>query len=191
MKSKDNIVIGIDLGTTNSAIAILGEDGVPHIIPVRGEPTLPSCVGVDPAGKLLVGRTALNQLIARPNDTVLSIKSQMGTNNKTTLGGKEYLPQEISSFILLELKRLAEESLGAPVTSAVITVPAYFEEAQRKATKDAATLAGLDVLRILNEPTAAALAYDADLEGDQTLLVYDLGGGTFDVSVVGVERGLV
>ena len=190
-KDKTSAAIGIDLGTTNSALAVHGEDGVPRILPIRGEPTLPSCVGVDPSGKLLVGRPALNQLVARPNDTVLSIKSLMGSSQKTRLGDSEYLPQEISSFILRELKQQAEAELGHPVTSAVITVPAYFDESQRQATKDAAALAGLEVQRILNEPTAAALAYDADRDGDQTLLVYDLGGGTFDVSVVVVESGVV
>jgi molecular chaperone DnaK len=191
MSKAEPIAIGIDLGTTNSAVAVLGEDGVPRILPIRGEPTLPSCVGIDPAGKLVVGRTALNQLVARPTETILSIKRRMGTEEKTPLGDSAYSPQEISSFILRELKLRAEEALGHPVSGAVVTVPAYFDERQRQATKDAAALAGLEVLRILNEPTAAALAYDADREGDQTLLIYDLGGGTFDVSVVVVEKGIV
>ncbi len=186
-------VIGIDLGTTNSTVAVV-RDGKLEIIPVRGEQTMPSAVGIDPAGKLVIGRAAKNQAISAPENTVLSVKRLMGTDGTVELGGKSYRPEEISALILGELKRAAEEFLGHPVTQAVITVPAFFNERQRLATQDAGKLAGLDVLRIINEPTAAALAYGAgqtDATAGQTLLVYDLGGGTFDVSVVRVEEGVV
>jgi len=186
-------VIGIDLGTTNSTVAVVRE-GQLEIIPVRGERTMPSAVGIDPAGKLVIGRAAKNQAISAPENTVLSVKRLMGTDGTVELGGKSYRPEEISALILGELKRAAEEHLGHPVGQAVITVPAFFNERQRLATQDAGKLAGLDVLRIINEPTAAALAYGAgqtDATSGQTLLVYDLGGGTFDVSVVRVEEGVV
>jgi len=186
-------VIGIDLGTTNSTVAVVRE-GELEIIPVRGERTMPSAVGIDPAGKLVIGRAAKNQAISAPENTVLSVKRLMGTDDTVDLGGKSYRPEEISAIILGELKRAAEEHLGHPVGQAVITVPAFFNERQRLATQDAGKLAGLDVLRIINEPTAAALAYGAgqtDASAGQTLLVYDLGGGTFDVSVVRVEEGVV
>jgi molecular chaperone DnaK len=185
-----NQVIGIDLGTTNSEVAIL-RDGTPEIIPVDGQPIMPSCVGLDRGGQLLVGKSAKNQMVAAPEATILSIKRKMGTREKVTLGEKSFSPEEISSLILHKLKQAAESHLGQPVTQAVITVPAFFDDAQRKATRDAGVLAGLEVLRIINEPTAASLAYDANLEKDQTLLVYDLGGGTFDVSLVVVEHGVV
>jgi molecular chaperone DnaK len=184
------IIVGIDLGTTNSAIAYV-KDGEPEIIPIDGQPTMPSCVGIDPAGKLIVGQPARNMLIAAPESTVLSIKRHMGQDAPVTMGGKSFSPEEISSFILRRLKTEAEKFLGQPVTKAVITVPAFFNEAQRKATQNAGALAELDVVRIINEPTAAALAYEAGHASDQRILVYDLGGGTFDVSVVVVEAGVV
>ncbi|CAN5125480.1 molecular chaperone DnaK [soil metagenome] len=184
------LIVGIDLGTTNSAIACL-RDGAPQIIPIDGQSTMPSCVGISPAGDLLVGQPALNQLVAAPGSTVTSIKRKMGQDLKISLGEKEFSPEEISALILRELKTKAEASLGQPVTKAVITVPAFFDESQRQATKNAGVLAGLDVVRIINEPTAAALAYEAGQQGDERLLVYDLGGGTFDVSAVVVESGVV
>jgi len=187
------LVIGIDLGTTNSTVAV-AQDGKLTVIPVNGQATMPSAVGIDPTGKLVIGQAAKNQAISAPENTVLSIKRLMGTEATAELGGKSYRPEEISALILGELKRAAEEHLGRPVTQAVITVPAFFNERQRLATQDAGTLAGLEVLRIINEPTAAALAYgagQADSTESETLLVYDLGGGTFDVSVVQVENGIV
>ena len=187
------LVIGIDLGTTNSAVAV-AHDGTLTVIPVNGQLSMPSAVGIDPTGKLVVGQAAKNQAISAPENTVLSIKRIMGTDATAELGGKSYRPEEISALILGELKRAAEEHLGRPVTQAVITVPAFFNERQRLATQDAGSLAGLEVLRIINEPTAAALAYgagQADAAENETLLVYDLGGGTFDVSVVRVENGIV
>ncbi|MFT5406476.1 MAG: molecular chaperone DnaK [Verrucomicrobiales bacterium] len=183
-------IIGIDLGTTNSAVAVV-QDGRPIIIPVDGQPTMPSCVGLDANGTLVVGQPALNQLVASPESTVISVKRKMGTDIAIKLGEKSFSPEEISAFILGRLKEAAEEYLGQPVTKAVITVPAYFDEGQRKATADAAKLANLEAVRIINEPTAAALAYDAESAKNQTMLVYDLGGGTFDVSVVVVENGVV
>jgi molecular chaperone DnaK len=176
--------VGIDLGTTNSEVAII-EDGQARILPGEdGDLILPSCVGLSDAGKLLVGREALRQYAAAPERTVKSIKRWMGTDHKTRLGDKEYLPQEISAMILRALKQRAEASLGEPVNQAVITVPAYFTDAQRQATKTAGEIAGFEVLQIINEPTAAALAYDVRSDETERVLVYDLGGGTFDVSVV-------
>ena len=183
-------IVGIDLGTTNSEIAVI-LDGKIQVLPVHGNPIMPSCVGLDPSGGLIVGRTARNQLIAAPESTVVSIKRRMGESTRVRLGDKEFSPEEISSFILRELKKEAERQLGMPVHKAVITVPAYFNERQRKATQIAGELAGLEVARILNEPTAAALAYGSTEAAGETLLVYDLGGGTFDVSVVVVESGIV
>ena len=185
------IIVGIDLGTTNSEIAILRDESKPEVIPVEGEMIMPSCVGIDPEGRLIVGRTAKNQMVSHPENTVLSIKRRMGENATVTLGGKSFSPEEISSFILARMKSEAEKYLGHPIAKAVITVPAYFDDAQRNATKDAGVLAGLDVVRIINEPTAAALAYEAGHEENQRILVYDLGGGTFDVSLVVVENGIV
>ena len=185
------IIVGIDLGTTNSEIAILRDESKPEVIPVEGEMIMPSCVGIDPEGRLIVGRTAKNQMVSHPENTVLSIKRRMGENATVTLGGKSFSPEEISSFILARMKSEAEKYLGHPIAKAVITVPAYFDDAQRNATKDAGVLAGLDVVRIINEPTAAALAYEAGHEENQRILVYDLGGGTFDVSLVVVENGTV
>lgn len=176
--------VGIDLGTTNSEVAIV-ENGQARVLPdPDGDLILPSCVGLSDTGKLLVGREALRQYAAAPERTVKSIKRLMGTEHKTTLGDRDYLPQEISAIILRALKQRAQTALGEEVTQAVITVPAYFTDAQRQATKEAGEIAGFEVLRILNEPTAAALAYDVRSDSTERVLVYDLGGGTFDVSVV-------
>lgn len=176
--------VGIDLGTTNSEVAIV-ENGQVRVLPGEdGDLILPSCVGFSETGKLLVGREALRQYAAAPERTVKSIKRWMGTDHKTTLGDKEYLPHEVSAIILRALKQRAENALGETVTQAVITVPAYFTDAQRQATKTAGEIAGLEVLQIINEPTAAALAYDLRSEETERVVVYDLGGGTFDVSVV-------
>ncbi len=183
-------IVGIDLGTTNSEISFL-EDGKPKVIAIEGDPIMPSCVSIDRMGNLIVGRAAKNQIISDPESTVLSIKRKMGESVRIRLGDREFSPEEISSFILMELKKHAEKYLGKKVEKAVITVPAYFDDRQRKATKDAGLLAGLDVVRIINEPTAAALAYDAGHTENHNLLVYDLGGGTFDVSLVVVENGVV
>jgi molecular chaperone DnaK len=183
-------IVGIDLGTTNSEIAII-LDGKVQVLSVHGDPIMPSCVGLDPEDRLLVGKTARNQMVAAPESTIISIKRQMGESSRVRMREREFSPEEISSFILRELKLEAEKRIGTAVRKAVITVPAYFNEGQRKATQVAGELAGLEVVRILNEPTAAALAYGCgDVEGE-TLLVYDLGGGTFDVSVVRVESGVV
>jgi molecular chaperone DnaK len=184
------LIVGIDLGTTNSALAIM-KDGVPVIVPIHGQPTMPSCVGVDPSGGIIVGQAARNQLAARPENTVLSVKRLMGEQTTVSLGGKDYRPEDISALILRELKIEAEKELGTPIKKAVITVPAFFNEAQRKATQIAGELAGLEVVRIINEPTAAALAYGANKSEVEKILVYDLGGGTFDVSLVTVQDGVV
>ncbi|MBI4026380.1 MAG: Hsp70 family protein [Verrucomicrobia bacterium] len=184
------LIVGIDLGTTNSELAVI-QDGQVKVISIHGNPIMPSCVGIDPSGKLMVGEAAKNQLVAAPESTVLSIKRKMGEDAKVTLGDKAFSPEEISSLILRELKQTGERELGQPVNKAVITVPAFFNEKQRKATQAAGELAGLEVVRIINEPTAAALAYGAGRTADETMLVYDLGGGTFDVSVVVVEDGVV
>ncbi|MGA7934168.1 MAG: Hsp70 family protein [Kovacikia sp.] len=176
--------VGIDLGTTNSEVAIV-EKGQARVLPDEtGDLILPSCVGLSESGQLLVGREALRQYAAAPERTVKSIKRWMGTDHKTTLGDRDYLPHELSAIILRTLKQRAETALGEPVTQAVITVPAYFTDAQRQATKTAGEIAGLEVLQIINEPTAAALAYDLRSDETELVLVYDLGGGTFDVSVV-------
>ena len=184
------LIVGIDLGTTNSELAV-DIDGVIKVIPIHGNPIMPSCVGIDASGKLIVGQAAKNQLVAAPESTILSIKRKMGSDTKVCLGGKEFSPEEISSFILRELKSEGERELGQTIRKAVVTVPAFFNEQQRRATQVAGELAGLDVVRILNEPTAAALAYGAGSQDNETMLVYDLGGGTFDVSVVTVEAGVV
>ncbi|MFQ6054025.1 MAG: Hsp70 family protein, partial [Candidatus Bathyarchaeia archaeon] len=184
-------IIGIDLGTTYSEVAVI-ENGRPVIIPDEdGGRIIPSVVGVSPSGELLVGTPAKNQYIAEPENTVKSIKRKMGTDAKVSIGGRSYTPPEISAFILRKLKGMAERYLGEKVEKAVITVPAYFSDASRQATKDAGEIAGLEVVRIINEPTAAALAYGLDREGDQFLIVYDLGGGTFDVSVIEINSGVV
>ncbi|EZP76206.1 molecular chaperone DnaK [Parageobacillus genomosp. 1] len=181
-------IIGIDLGTTNSCVAVL-EGGEPKVIPnPEGNRTTPSVVAFK-NGERLVGEVAKRQAITNPN-TVISIKRHMGTDYKVEIEGKKYTPQEISAIILQYLKSYAEDYLGEPVTRAVITVPAYFNDAQRQATKDAGRIAGLEVERIINEPTAAALAYGLDKEEDQTILVYDLGGGTFDVSILELGDGV-
>ena len=185
-----SIIVGIDLGTTNSEIAVI-RNKKPEIIAVEGEEVMPSCVGIDPNGNLLVGRTAKNQMAAAPEATILSIKRKMGENTKVTLSGHSFSPEEISAMILTKLKSVAEAQLKETITEAVITVPAYFDDAQRKATRNAGALAGLNVRRIINEPTAAALSYDHDLDTDQTVLVYDIGGGTFDASLVVVQNGVV
>ncbi len=183
-------IVGIDLGTTNSEIAVI-RDGKPEIIFVDGEPFMPSCVGIDSGGNILVGRAAKNQMAAAPEATILSIKRKMGENTRISLADQSFSPEEISAMILTKLKSVAETHLGKAITEAVITVPAYFDDAQRKATRNAGELAGLNVRRIINEPTAAALAYDHDLGTDQTVLVYDIGGGTFDASLVVVQNGVV
>ena len=185
-----NKVIGIDLGTTNSCLAIM-EGGSPVVIAnAEGFRTTPSVVGFSKEGERLVGNVAKRQAISNPTRTISSIKRFMGTDHITEIDGKKYSPQEISAMILQKLKVDAEAYLGEKVDKAVITVPAYFNDAQRQATKDAGKIAGLDVLRIINEPTASALAYGLDKEKELTVLVYDLGGGTFDVSVLTLDDGL-
>lgn len=184
-----NKILGIDLGTTNSAVAII-EDGKPTIIPVDGKATMPSVVGIS-EGQLLVGTPARNQWVVAPEDTVQSIKRKMGTTQKVEMGGQKYTPQEISAFILKKLKEAAEAAKGEKFERAVITVPAYFNEVQRQATLEAGEIAGFKVERIINEPTAAALAYGMDQVEDLKVLVYDLGGGTFDVSVIDLSEGVV
>lgn len=182
-------VIGIDLGTTNSCVAVM-EGGEAVVIPnPEGNRTTPSVIGFKKDGERLVGETAKRQAITNPDRTVMSIKRHMGSNHKETIDEKEYTPQEISAMLLQKLKSDAEAYLGQTVTQAVITVPAYFNDSQRQATKDAGKIAGLDVLRIVNEPTAAALAYGLEKSEDQTILVYDLGGGTFDVSILELGDG--
>ena len=183
-------IIGIDLGTTNSCVAVM-EGGEPVVIAnSEGARTTPSVVGFTKTGDRLVGQVAKRQAITNPENTVSSIKRQMGTDHKVTLNGKEYTPQQVSAMILQKLKADAEAYLGEPVTEAVITVPAYFNDSQRQATKDAGTIAGLNVKRIINEPTAASLAYGIDKEADQKIMVYDLGGGTFDVSIIEMGDGV-
>ena len=183
-------IIGIDLGTTNSAVAVL-EGGKPVIIPnAEGGRTTPSVVSISKEGERLVGIVAKNQAIMNPEHTVRSIKRYMGKDYKVKIWDKEYTPQEISAMILQKLKKDAEAYLGEKVEKAVITVPAYFEDAQRQATKDAGRIAGLDVVRIINEPTAAALAYGLDKSNDHTVLVFDFGGGTFDVSILEISDGV-
>lgn len=200
MRSKfsDDVIIGIDLGTTNSEVALY-EGGRPRIITGgTGRGILPSVVGLDADGRLLVGEPALNQMLLTPERVVRSIKRKMGSGEKVQLGDVEYTPQEVSAVVLRHLKERAEEHLGGPVRRAVITVPAYFNDAQRTATRDAGELAGLEVVRILHEPTAASLVYEADHcrtgvpgERPRRVLVYDMGGGTFDVSVVEIHDGVV
>ncbi|MGB0088517.1 MAG: molecular chaperone DnaK [Planifilum fulgidum] len=183
-------VVGIDLGTTNSCVAFMEGDEAVVIPNAEGGRTTPSVVGFSKSGERLVGEAAKRQAITNPEKTIISIKRHMGTNHKVKIDGKEYTPQEISAMILQKLKADAEAYLGEKVTQAVITVPAYFNDSQRQATKDAGRIAGLEVLRIINEPTAAALAYGLDKEEDQTILVFDLGGGTFDVSILEIGDGL-
>ena len=183
-------VIGIDLGTTNSCVAVI-EGGEPVVIAnAEGARTTPSVVAFSKTGERMVGQTAKRQAITNPDKTIASIKRHMGTDYKVNIDGKDYTPQEISAMTLQKLKADAEAYLGAPVTEAVITVPAYFTDSQRQATKDAGKIAGLEVKRIINEPTAAALAYGIDKEDDQKVMVYDLGGGTFDVSIIEMGDGV-
>ena len=183
-------IIGIDLGTTNSCVSVI-EGGEPVVIPnAEGARTTPSVVAFSKTGERMVGQVAKRQAITNPDRTISSIKRKMGTDYKVTIDGKSYTPQEISAMILQKLKTDAESYLRSPVTEAVITVPAYFTDAQRQATKDAGKIAGLDVKRIINEPTAAALSYGIDKENDQKVLVYDLGGGTFDVSIIEMGEGV-
>ena len=183
-------IIGIDLGTTNSCVAVF-EGSEPIVIPnPEGSRTTPSVVAFSKAGERMVGQVAKRQAITNPDRTVISIKREMGTAKKTNIDGKSYTPQEISAMILQKLKSDAESYLGTTVTEAVITVPAYFSDAQRQATKDAGKIAGLDVKRIINEPTAAALAYGMDKEVEQKIMVFDLGGGTFDVSILEISDGV-
>ena len=184
-------VIGIDLGTTNSCVAVM-EGGEAVVIPnAEGNRTTPSVVGFSKTGERLAGQVAKRQAVSNPDKTISSIKRHMGTDFKVKIDDKTYSPQEISAMVLQKLKTDAEAYLGQTVSQAVITVPAYFTDAQRQATKDAGSIAGLEVLRIINEPTAAALAYGLDKQEDHTVLVFDLGGGTFDVSVLELSQGMV
>ena len=184
-------VIGIDLGTTNSCVAVM-EGGEAVVIPnAEGNRTTPSVVAFSKTGERMVGQVAKRQAITNPDRTISSIKREMGTDHRVTIDDKSYTPQEISAMILQKLKADAEAYLGSPVTEAVITVPAYFTDSQRQATKDAGKIAGLDVKRIINEPTAAALAYGVDKEQTQKIMVYDLGGGTFDVSILEIDDGVI
>jgi molecular chaperone DnaK len=189
-KAGNSTIVGIDLGTTNSGVAVV-QDGVPQMLPNGDERIMPSVVGYSPNGQWLVGTPARNQYVFDPDNTVRSIKRSMGTARRVTLGKHEFSPQEISAFILRELKGTAERNLGASITDAVITVPAYFPDAARQATRDAGEIAGFNVRRIINEPTSAALAYGLNMAEDQLVLVYDLGGGTFDVSLVELMGGIV
>ena len=184
-------IIGIDLGTTNSCVAVF-EGGEPTVIPnPEGARTTPSVVAFSKTGERLVGQVAKRQAITNPDRTVASIKRHMGSDYKTAIDDKKYTPQEISAMVLQKLKADAEAFLGGTVSQAVITVPAYFTDAQRQATKDAGKIAGLEVLRIINEPTAAALAYGVDKDGvEQKIMVFDLGGGTFDVSILEISDGV-
>ena len=184
-------VIGIDLGTTNSCVAVM-EGGEAVVIPnAEGNRTTPSVVAFSKTGERMVGQVAKRQAITNPERTISSIKREMGSDYKVEVDGKKYTPLEISAMILQKLKSDAEAYLGGPVSEAVITVPAYFTDAQRQATKDAGKIAGLEVKRIINEPTAAALAYGVDKEQSQKVMVYDLGGGTFDVSVLEIGDGVI
>ena len=184
-------IIGIDLGTTNSCVSVM-EGGEAVVIPnAEGNRTTPSIVAFSKDGERMVGQVAKRQAITNPDRTVISIKREMGSNYKVNIDSKAYTPQEISAMILQKLKADAEAYLGQTVTEAVITVPAYFTDAQRQATKDAGKIAGMEVKRIINEPTAAALAYGIDKENDQKVMVYDLGGGTFDVSILDIGDGVI
>lgn len=183
-------IIGIDLGTTNSCVAVMEGGKSVVIANAEGGRTTPSVVAFSKTGERMVGQVAKRQAITNPDRTIISIKRKMGSNEKVAIDGKEYTPQEISAMVLQKLKTDAEAYLGEPVKEAVITVPAYFSDAQRQATKDAGRIAGLDVKRIINEPTAAALAYGVDKDNDQKIMVYDLGGGTFDVSIIEMGDGV-
>ena len=183
-------IIGIDLGTTNSCVAVI-EGGEPVVIAnAEGARTTPSVVTFSKNGERIVGQVAKRQAITNPDRTIASIKREMGSSYTVSIDGKAFTPQEISAIVLQKLKNDAESYLGDKVTEAVITVPAYFTDAQRQATKDAGKIAGLEVKRIINEPTAAALAYGMDKENDQKIMVYDLGGGTFDVSIIEMGDGV-
>src|SRR3989339_1367147 len=187
-------IIGIDLGTSNSAAAVV-EGGRPTIVPSAegtslGGKAFPSYVAFTKDGQMLVGEPARRQAVSNPEGTVMAIKRKMGTDHKVQVHGKEYTPQQVSAFILQKIKRDAEAYLGSKVEKAVITVPAYFNDNQRQATKDAGTIARLEVVRIINEPTAAALAYGLDKKKNEKIAVYDLGGGTFDISILEFEEGV-
>ena len=184
-------IVGIDLGTTNSEVAVIREGRPVVISDAAGEKIVPSFVGLSPTGEMLVGDPARNQYVVAPDRTIKSVKRKMGSDDRVSLGEQSYTPQEVSAFILRHLKSMTEEFLGETVEQAVITVPAYFTDKQRQATKDAGEIAGLEVVRIINEPTAAALAYGLDREEDQFLIVYDLGGGTFDISVIEINSGVI
>jgi len=186
----NDIIIGIDLGTSNSEVSVV-EEGKVTVIADGDKKILPSYVGLDDSGNIIVGEIAKNQYLLYPERTIKSIKRLMGQNTQVNLAGQEYSPQEISAIILKNLKQIAENYLGQTVKKAVITVPAYFSDAQRQATREAGEIAGLEVVRMINEPTAAVLTYDANQEEEKQVLVYDLGGGTFDVSVVNIESGVV
>src|SRR6516165_3178635 len=183
-------IVGIDLGTTNSEVALV-RDGQPQVFEEDGDPILPSFVGLSEDGRLLVGKAARNQWVLAPERTVKSIKRNMGQDTKVKLNEQEFTPQEISAMILRTLKDRASKELGVEVKKAVITVPAFFNDSQRQATKEAGAIAGLEVVRILNEPTAASLCYDPSHAELRRTLVYDLGGGTFDVSIVQSQEGVV
>lgn len=184
-------IIGIDLGTTNSCVAVM-EGGETVVIPnAEGARTTPSVVAFSKTGERMVGQVAKRQAVTNPDRTISSIKREMGSDYKVRIDDKSFTPQEISAMILQKLKTDAEAYLGQTITDAVITVPAYFTDAQRQATKDAGKIAGLNVKRIINEPTAAALAYGLDKEQDQKIMVYDLGGGTFDVSILEIGDGVI
>jgi molecular chaperone DnaK len=183
-------IVGIDLGTTNSEVAYV-EAGKPTIIKsAEGQPYFPSVVAFTKEGEMLVGEAAKRQAVTNPQATVLRIKRKMGTNEKIKIHGKTYTPQQISAFILQKMKKDAEDFIGERIADAVITVPAYFNDDQRQATKDAGKIAGFNVKRIINEPTAAALAYGLDKEGDHKIAVYDFGGGTLDVTLMDVGGGV-
>ena len=184
-------IIGIDLGTTNSCVSVMEGGEAVVIANAEGNRTTPSVVAFSKTGERLVGQVAKRQAVTNHDRTISSIKREMGTNHRVSIDDKQYTPQEISAMILQKLKADAEAYLGGAVTEAVITVPAYFTDAQRQATKDAGKIAGLEVKRIINEPTAAALAYGLDKENEQKIMVYDLGGGTFDVSILEIGDGVI
>ncbi|MCD6239867.1 MAG: molecular chaperone DnaK [Thermotogae bacterium] len=186
-----DVVIGIDLGTTNSVVAIVEGSSPKVILNEEGSRTTPSVVNISKNGEIVVGEPAKRQVVLNPERTVRSIKRKMGTRYRVTIDGKDYSPEEISAMILKKMKKSAEAYLGHSVTKAVITVPAYFDDSQRQATKDAGKIAGLEVLRIINEPTASALAYGVDKKKDEKVLVYDFGGGTFDVSILDIGEGVI
>jgi molecular chaperone DnaK len=190
--SDREFVVGIDLGTTNSVIAWMKPDGSIEVIPnAEGSRLTPSIVAFTKTGEILVGEPAKRQMILNSERTIKSIKRKMGSDYKVRIDDKEYTPQQISAYILMKMKKDAEQYLGGRIKKAVITCPAYFNDAQRQATKEAGQIAGFEVLRIINEPTAAALAYGLDKKKEQKVLVYDLGGGTFDVSILEISEGVI